>query len=387
MPIDLKELGSKLRRYRDQRLLSHLELASETGIDQDLLVAIEDGKISPTGDQVLILADFFQCDYRYFVSNEKLAPFEQTHNLYRRYEGEFRKDDRGRVQEFLFLCESEESLYRMLEKPRKKSPAIKITGTSYKKHGEQAAAQLRDYLGYSSKQIRGDLYEDFREIGCHVFRRELSNSNISGLCIHHPWAGACLLVNYSEDIYRQRFSAAHEAAHALLDKDRDVVVSFKGKQDLQGGKQNWREVRANWFASHYLMPPEFLKQIRDPHDWPSSKVLEWANRLKVSTEALSIALKQAGLVSSEMQAALKTMRVPRIVKEDPELPQDLAPRSKERKKILLRRGLSSRYVGLCFEAYGKSLISAARVAEMLIVTERELLDVAKLFGVALQYAG
>jgi len=33
-------------------------------------------------------------------------------------------------------------------------------------------------------------------------------------------------VNYSEDVYRQRFTAAHELAHAIFDSDDSAVVSF-----------------------------------------------------------------------------------------------------------------------------------------------------------------
>jgi Zn-dependent peptidase ImmA (M78 family) len=124
------------------------------------------------------------------------------------------------------------------------------------------------------------VYSDFRQLGCHIFRRELGNSNISGFFIQHPVAANCLLINYSEDVYRQRFSAAHEMAHALLDDDEEVVVSFHKSSTV-----DLREVRANTFASRYLIPPEFLRQIPDPQDWPASKVLEWASKLKVSTEA------------------------------------------------------------------------------------------------------
>ena len=87
-------------------------------------------------------------------------------------------------------------------------------GTFFKGHGEAAAASLRVALGYSEREVPRDVYAEFRSVGVHVFRRKLGNSNISGLFIMHPVAGKCALVNHSEDIYRQRFSAAHEMAHA-----------------------------------------------------------------------------------------------------------------------------------------------------------------------------
>jgi Zn-dependent peptidase ImmA (M78 family) len=227
-----------------------------------------------------------------------------------------------------------------------------------------------------------DVYADFRRLGCHIFRRELANSNISGLYIRHPVAANCVLVNYGEDIYRQRFSAAHEAAHAFLDTDEEVVVSF-----YAGRVADLREVRANTFASRYLIPPEFLRQIPKPTDWPTPKALEWAGKLKVSTEALSIALREAKLISEDTQEAIRNVRVDSTSKVDPELPSSLSPKSRERKQVMLRRGLSDYYVGICLDGYERGTITAARLAEMLLVDERELGEIAALFGRSLEYAG
>ena len=378
MPVDLIQLGTKVKRYREQRLLSPEELSSLTGIAPELLIQIESGQRAPTGDQILIFADVFQCDYRFFISNEQLAPFEQTETLYRRYGSRFTKEDRLKVQEFLFLCESEETLYLILEMPRSQPPEIRLTGSSYKFHGKQAAEQLRTFLKYAWNVIPLDIYRDFRSLGWHVFRRELSDSNISGLCIRHPKAGNCILINYSEDVYRQRFSVAHEAAHALIDREEDVVVSFWRDRDL-------REIRTNSFASHFLVPPRFLKSIPEPTRWSKPKTIEWANKFKVSSEVLSIALKEAGLISPTQQSEMKRIRVPREMKTDPELPAGLAPRSRERKEAMLKRGLSSSYVNLCFEAFHRDCLTAARTSEMLLTTEDEMRSIAEMYGVALTH--
>ena len=378
MPVDLIQLGSKVKRYREQRLLSIEELSTLTGIQASALGEIEAGRLEPNGDQVLIFSDVFQCDYRFFISNEKLAPFEQTETLYRRHGSHFSKEDRLRVQEFLFLAESEELLYSLLERPRRAMPEVRLRGDFYKLHGQQAAEELRRYLGYEWNKIPKDVYQDFRSLGCHIFRRELSDSNISGLCIRHPRAGSCILINYSEDVYRQRFSATHEAGHALLDRTEDVVVSLWQDKDL-------REVRANNFASHFLLPRRFLRSIPEPTIWPEAKAVEWANKLNVSVETLSIALKEDRLLSAEQQLAMKKIRVPLHMKRDPELSLNLAPNSLHRKELLLRRGLSNSYVDLCFEGYHRDLLTVARVSEMLLCTETELSEIANIFGVSLNH--
>jgi Zn-dependent peptidase ImmA (M78 family) len=182
-------------------------------------------------------------------------------------------------------------------------------------------------------------------------------------------------VNYVEDVYRQRFTAAHEAGHAFLDDDKDVVVSF-----ATGDSSSLSEIRANTFAARFLMPPDSLQAIPYAMDWSDSKVIDWIARLKVSTAALAISLKDAGLVDDAMAAKIRAVKVPTNDKLDSELPLDLSPGPRARKETLLRRGLSDIYVGLCFEAYERNVITAARLAEMLLVSPQEVQSTAKLYG-------
>ena len=371
MPIDLNAFGDKLRRYREQRQLTLEELVPDTGIAIERLKGFETGATPPTGDEVLILADFFQCDYRFFVSNEKLAAFEQTESLYRRFGTEFSKKDRRSIQEFFLLCECEAFL--MAELKREVEPfSFTPSGTFFKGHGDQAAAALRKHFKYAANAVPSDVYADFRRLGFHVFRRRLENSNISGLTIQHPSAGTCILVNYSEDIYRQRFTAAHEGGHGILDRNDDVIVSFNNKTtDLV-------ETRANTFASRYLLPVSIAKQL-PVRQWNRAEIIKWASQFKVSTTMLSIALKEAGVIDENTAKDLRQARVPAHEKIDPEL-ANLDPRLVARKAELLSRGLSNFYVGLCLEAWTRDIVSAGRVAEMLLVDDFEIWDIADLFG-------
>ncbi|BAZ38465.1 hypothetical protein NIES4101_44020 [Calothrix sp. NIES-4101] len=378
MTFDLSLFSSKLKKYREQFEASLDEVSAVTGISTQALAALENAERRPTGDEVLILADYYLCDYQFFISNEKLAPFEQTETLYRRHGNDFSKDDRWIVQEFLFLCECEEFLLNSLPRRDYKPFRFSKVGSYFKVHGEEAAKSLREHLGYSSIQVGSDIYDDVRRLGFHIFRRQLGNSNISGLYIKHPTAGKCILVNYSEDVYRQRFTAAHESAHAILDDDEDFIVSFVRDSNLV-------EVRANTFASRYLMPPDFLRNIPDSSNWTTDKAIDWANRLKVNSEALAIALRNANLISQSTEAQIKAVKVPSDRKIDPELPVSLSPGSRQRREQSLKRGLSSFYVNLCFDAYEQNVISAGRLAEMLLVSERELSEMADLYGKVLRY--
>jgi len=381
MAVDLKALGEKLGRFRSQLQLTLDEISEGTGIPVDSLAIFETGGIAPTGDQLLILADYFKCDYAEFISHDTATPLERTDTLFRRFGTAFSKRDRWSVREFLFLCESECVLQEQLSQARTQPFAFIKSGTYFKGHGEEAASMLRRQLEYPDHGVPRDVYADLRSIGIHVFRRRLDNSNISGLYVSHPFAGDCVLVNYSEDVYRQRFTAAHEGAHAIFDRDEEVVVSFWNDRDL-------KEIRANTFASKYLMPPAFLRRIPDSSNWNREKLLKWSHELRVNPTALLFALSEEGLITNDEVETMKGAKVPQARKIDPELPESLASRSRERKERLLERGLSTKYVSLCFAAYRQNLVTGAKLVELLLLEgDEDLRELAQLYGEALEYGG
>lgn len=374
MGINLAMLGAKLVKYREQLQESVTEVAALTGIDPKRLAATEAGAMEPTGDEILILADHFQCDFKFFISNERVAPFEQTDTLYRAHGQDFTKADRRAVQEFLYLCETETFL--MAELGRSGSEfSFTPKGTFMKAHGEDSAHALRVAHGHSDREVPFDVYDEFRRAGVHIFRRQLGNSDISGLFINHPVAGKCALINYSEDVYRQRFSAAHEMAHAIFDSDQLASVSYYTPRGM-----DLREIRANRFASCFLMPPAFLAGLPDPSRWSDNTAVDWANRLRVSCHALGIALREAQLVNETRSQQIQRLRVPRNAKIDPELPDGLNQAQRERKARLLQLGLSDFYVGLCFDALKEGVISVGRLAEALLSSPIELAGLASLYG-------
>lgn len=379
MPIDLTLFSGKLQKYRGQFELSLEELSRGTGIPLDTLAALEAASVPPSGDQILILADFFRCDYKFFISNERLAPFEQTETLFRRHGDQIKKHDRWAIQEFLFLAEAESFLQEVLGRKPANIFAFQKQGNYLKGQAADAAERLRAFLGYSNLHVPQDVYGDFRKMGLHVFRRPLENSSISGLFVRHPTAGKCILVNYNEDVYRQRFTAAHEAAHAILDDQEEVVISFKNGKEPQ-------EVRANTFASRYLLPPEALKRLPAPRTWKSEDVILWANKLMVSTTALAFALSDADVIDRNQMESIRKTRIPTTQKSDPEFPPSLSAKSTQRRHWIIEHGLSTYYVSLGFEAYRQGILSAERLRELLLLdSDSELQEIAILYGERLDH--
>lgn len=133
MAFNLKVLGDKICRYRNQFQYSILNVSDATGIAQTKLKEIECGNCRPTGDEILIIADFYKCDYKFFLLNEKLTTFEQTETLFRKFGADFSKKDRWSVQECLFLAECEAYLESSLNKKKVNAFTFKKNGNHFKK--------------------------------------------------------------------------------------------------------------------------------------------------------------------------------------------------------------------------------------------------------------
>lgn len=86
-----------------------------------------------------------------------------------------------------------------------------------------------------------------------------------------------------------------------------------------------------------------------------------------------------------MEAEIKAVKVPKHLKEDPEIPNSLSIASRQRREELLKRGLSNFYIELCFDAYEQNFISTGRLAEILLVSDSELEEIAGLYRKNIKY--
>lgn len=375
MSLNLAVLGGKLAAYRRDISDTVEEVAAATGVAIERIAAIEAGEVEPNGDEILILSDYFRCDYKVFLTDDALPNAPPAQTLYRAKSADFGKEDRRSIRDFIYLCETEHEL----EQDLGRLPTAFELPLEIRMRGDTDAAVsvVRARLGYDERQLPLDVFGACRKLGVRVFRRSLGDSNISGLFIVHPVAGKCILLNSSEDAYRQRFSAAHELAHALFDADEVARVSLRSE------KGEPLERRANGFASAFLMPPHLLRRLPSPEKWSDEDARRWANEFKVSCDAFGIALNKARLLSYVASSHIRGLRVSFADKVDPELPSTLSESQHRQKVALLNMGLSDHYVGLCFEAHRNEMISTGRLAEALLLSHGELQEVAALYGRAL----
>lgn len=377
MTFDLKIFADKLQRCRTQLKLDLLEVQKGTGLNIERIKNLESGKTEPTGDEVLILSDFYKQDYNFFISNEKLSASEQIDILYRKFGDSFSKGDRWVIQEFIYLCECEQFIWDELHESFREF-SFQITGSFFKGHGLQAAIELRKKLGYDIRELVKDPYYEFRKLGLHIFRRRLENSNISGLFIKHPFAGKCILVNYDEDIFRQNFTLTHEVAHSIFDYNENINISFSGDWN----KGDLIEIRANTFASNFLIPKDALLSLKVAK-WNEDNLIRVALQLKTNIIPLLISLKELSLITDNEYRQFSNLKIGINKKIDPEL-ENVTEKIKKAKQNLLEKGLSSYYVRKCFEAYQLNMITKQKLSEMFLSDEFELPSILEDFSLKFQ---
>lgn len=374
MGFTARAFGRKLTTIRTAFGQDREALARSSGIVVERLALLEDGAAEPTGDEILILADRFKKNFRYFLADDAVDPDTDIELLFRTKGDEIPPADRVAISEFVYLCRSQGMLERELgRKPRHPGFQFHPRGDYYIGNGQRCAAELRRHLDLNDNEVIRDLFGLMRSMGFKVFRRRLQNSNISGLFMRHPEAGPCILVNLAEGMARQRFSAAHEWGHGLMD-NKPMILSTVGEWN----SADLVELRANTFASDFLIPPARLRSAGNQWNDPKT-VSDWAERFRVSVPAVLTALVSAKLITKEQREDLRSIapRPPEPV--DPEL-ESVNPTQLARRRVLLERGLSAEYIHLCFEAFSRSLISFGRLCEMLLSSAPGVHEIAQLFG-------
>lgn len=110
MSLNLAVLGGKLAAYRRDISDTVEEVAAATGLAIERIAAIEAGEVEPNGDEILILSDYFRCDYKVFLTDDALPNAPPAQTLYRAKTVDFSKEDRRAIRDFIYLCETEHEL-------------------------------------------------------------------------------------------------------------------------------------------------------------------------------------------------------------------------------------------------------------------------------------
>ncbi len=251
--MEADELGRRLRVAREARGLSQQAAANELGLPRTAVTQLEAGNRSVSTLELTKLSELYLRPVADFLQ-EGTRDEEQDVlvALYRVAPGlEQDPSTHEQMARCVSLCREGVRLERVLGvEPRSGPPnyetRVPRSSGEAVAQGERTAIQERQRLGIGNAPI-ADVSELIASQGIWASGVELPNG-MSGLFLRHPSIGLAILVNASHPRGRKRFSYAHEYAHALLDRNRNITVSSTDNSS------ELVERRANAFAAAFLMP-------------------------------------------------------------------------------------------------------------------------------------
>lgn len=243
---DEATIGRRLRRARLAAGLSQAQVAEALEIPRSAVSLIEAGRRSVSSIELAKLARLYGKPASAFLFDPEGEPVLQ----YFRAETPPAEPESAVIGEAVEWCRYyailEESVYGQ---QRYDLPSYPVPRGLAIDQGAHLAEQERRRLGLGDAPVPSviDLLE---HEGVKVLLRSFPpESSISGCFFFSPEIGPCVLINARERASRRRFTAAHEYAHFLVDRDErggEICDTARRSEPL--------EMRANAFAASFLLP-------------------------------------------------------------------------------------------------------------------------------------
>ncbi len=253
--MDAAELGRRLRAAREARGLSQQAVADALDLPRTAVTQMEAGNRAVSTLELSKLSALYLYPASSFFEDDAPAEEEDVLVALHRVAPGLEHDPatHRQVVRCVSLCREGVTLEGFLGgKSRSRAPnyEARLPRSSWEAvvQGEQTAAQERRRLGIGNAPIT-DVSELIASQGIWASGVDLPNE-MSGMFLRHPSIGFAILVNSSHPRGRKRFSYAHEYAHALLDRDRNIAVS------TTDNSSELIERRANAFSAAFLMPSQ-----------------------------------------------------------------------------------------------------------------------------------
>lgn len=232
------------------------------------------------------------------------------------------------------------------------------------------AQKTRKELGLGDAPIR-DIFSLLESQQIFLVRMPLEMNGMAGAFYYDAEKRkAHMLINSQNTNGRQRFTAAHEYCHFLLDSAGGSVIIENGSD-----KKTPIEKRADCFAANFLMPEEGVKlHIKNILKIGGDKLanidlVKIKNEYGVSWQALIYRLKDLGyafkknyreMIESEISALNSLALQMGMEAEMPEIADEIS--------------LPAEYSRLAFAAYFQGQISINKLAEFLRISYDETKD-------------
>ena len=294
-----KFLPARLKKAREDAGLTQESFARAVGLSSEFISLLEAGKRAPSLDTLSRIAAYFNKDPSFFLG-EKDPAFKV---LFRAPALDLSPQIRDELESFKryvedYLCLEEATGRRLETAPLYSGPISP----------GRMAAEERRRLGLGDEPIR-DIFALLENSGLRILRGPLpSDVEISGVFVFIEAKNAAFaLVNSSQTICRQVFTAAHEYCHYLKDRydppliDSLEVSGYCGKPATARGGSAFdkRDRFAQEFAAHFLMPPAKIREIAERE----------AGSAKLSYEGILLLKRYFGVSALAMVRTLSIQRL------------------------------------------------------------------------------
>ncbi|MEP1930127.1 MAG: ImmA/IrrE family metallo-endopeptidase, partial [Roseibium sp.] len=116
-----------------------------------------------------------------------------------------------------------------------------------------------------------DVFSAIEQLGIPLVFKPLKTA--LGLCLPKPLSG--IMVTTERSLHIQRFTAAHELGHAVLDHSGSVDQEINYRATLEpAGGQDLQEVAADAFAAEFMLPRWLYKHHVRQQAWTVQKHLQ-----------------------------------------------------------------------------------------------------------------
>lgn len=270
------------------------------------------------------------------------------------------------------LLELRGVLSRLVESPAREA-GVKVERPStsmYKRAGDQMGVRLRAALGLGDEPI-----EDLVELTESRFAVDVSleplPEALHGVFITDPTPAegdtrlAVMLVNSVDTFGRQRFTLAHELGHLLFEDAELYWADYR-----KGDSTDLKELRANHFASAFLMPASGVRALvadlgpapdetRGRHSWVARVVVETSLRFGVSVDAAIYRLDNLKVWTPQDKAFAKAQSATNLI--------DMAQRSQARAELAQFENVVAPPPGLrdqALYAYAEGMVGIEPLAQL-----------------------
>ncbi|HHW97511.1 MAG TPA: ImmA/IrrE family metallo-endopeptidase [Oligoflexales bacterium] len=403
MPINAQELGRRLRAAREACRMTQDEVAKYLGTSRSTVAQMELGNRTVSSLELDRLAYLFGRDIREFLAHS----FSEDDTLAALFRAEPTVADNPEVIEKIRECiaigRELTNLEELLEIRREQAalatyPQVVPKAKSEAVHqGKRVAEQERRRLGLGLSPVP-EMVELIERQGVRTGLVDLPD-DVSGFSISDAKLGFFVVANSLHNVWRRRFSFAHEYAHLLMDRDRLGTVSRASAND------DLIEVRANSFAACFLMPADAVahfiarlgkgkpsRTLVQVYDENNAVTVE--GRFAPNSQDLQIydVVQMASLFGVSVPAALYRLRNLRLITNAELLrlkEEDQRGRSRTAARLL---GLAEpdrfnesndfrhRFLGLGLDAYRRDLISTGKLRELARLVNAPLEDLEALIS-------